>query len=215
MHFTITYRMRSVFIIALFAMLFTACAVNSTSGASGASTEPTAAATPSPIPTTATPSPTPGVSFQPFAHSDFTLHYPANWQQKQSTSLTKKPVYSFVAADNITGFHVELHAVYFDVDSPIIDFFGAQIDSSMNCAPGDTSLPQTVTVNGTTWNQSDILCTESNGKYEIHMLSSGSNVNDQMYIAYGAYQAVTADEPGFTAVEQEIFEPMLQSFKAN
>jgi hypothetical protein len=204
-----------MFIVVLFAMLFTACAGNSTSGTSGASTEPTAAATPSPVPATATPSPTPGVSFQPLANSDFTLQYPANWQQKQNTSLTKKSVYSFVAADNITGFHVELHTVYFDADSPIIDLFGAQIDSSMNCAPGDTSLPQTVTVNGTTWNQSDILCSESNGKYEIHMLSTGSDVNDQTYIAYGAYQAATADEPGFATVEQEVFEPMLQSFKAN
>lgn len=213
MYFKIAYQMRNVFIIMLFAALFTACASDNTSNFVRTPDAPTPIPTPASIATTVTPTPSSSVTFKQFTGNGLMLQYPASWQQQQSTSTSQQTVYSFVAADSISGFHVELHAAYFDADSSIVDLFGKNIDSNMNCKPGDTSLPPTVMVNSKVWNQSDILCSMPDGQYEIRMLSNGLHVTDQTYIAYGAYKTASDGSQDFATMSKDVFDPMVQSFQ--
>lgn len=164
--------------------------------------------TPTSSPATAATS-TIGGAFTPFTGPGFTVEYPTSWQKSQQKINTGKTVYSFEYSDNITGFHVEMHSTYFDASSPVNDLLGAQL----SCNPGDTSLPQTVTVNGALWNQSDMLCMLASTYYEVRLLTNTNpTTKDQTTIVYGAYQQATASPP-FAQANQKYFEPMLQSFK--
>jgi len=190
------YWMRNVLIVVLFTLLFTACASNSTANT------PTA---------TATPSPTPGLTFQQFTNAGFTLQYPTSWQTSQGSVTADRPIYSFVdPTDSNASFHVELNAIYFDADTPIADLFGHQMDNGTNCKPGDASLQQPVTVNGTTWQQGDMICQVAGASYEVRSYTHTDSTNHGPFIAFGAYQT-SSSASTFASLEKEVFNPMFQS----
>lgn len=189
----------SAWSLALLSILFVAC-----------SSAPTTSTGTTPTATTAlsTPTSSSGTTFKQFSGPGFTINYPATWQTSKRDNLGKT-ISSFVYSDNVTGFHVSLHTHYLDATSPVDDL----TNSEMNCDPGDTSLPQTVTINGLTWFQSDMLCMLASSYYEIRLLTyRDTRINDETTIVYGAYQQSTSS-PEFQKANQEYFEPMLQSFK--
>lgn len=201
---TAAYRMGNVLIALLLALFLSACTSTSITNSPSSST-----ATPAPT-ATVTPSPTPGLTFQHFNNASFTLEYPAGWQTSTHSIFSDRPIYSFTDPNRKdASFHVELHAIYFDADSPIRDLFGDQMDTGTNCDPSSASLPPSLSINGITWNQAEIVCKVGGATYEIRFYTHTDSTNHGPVIAYGAYQT-----PSFASLVKSIFEPMLTSFKA-
>lgn len=192
-----------LFIVAFIA----ACGTGSPTSSGNAATAST------PTQTAATPTATSGAGagFQQFNGTGFSINYPTAWQtsQRKLTNANGQTVYSFVASDQITGLHVALHTTYVDATSPIMDLTNAQ----MQCDPSATSLPPSVTINGITWYQTDLLCLLASTYYEVRLLTNtNATTKDQTTIVYGAYQQTSASTP-FAQANQHYFEPMLQSFR--
>lgn len=203
MNFNVGRRLASTCVVLIFASLLVACGNSST----------TLAQTPTATPTQPAPTPTSTSSvdnaFRLFTGSGFTVEYPTGWQKSQTKAPTGKTVYSFVYADQVTGFHVSLHTNFVDASSPITDLTGAQ----MTCNPGDTSLPPTITIHGALWYQSDMVCFLASTNFEVRMLThTDATTKDQTTIVYGAYQQATASPP-FAQANQKYFLPMLNSFR--
>ncbi len=203
MNFRFVHRIVSFCLVALFISLLASCGSDPASSIVPTPTAPIS--TPTHLPTAApSTAATTGTAFQQFHGPGFRLKYPSAWQ----TSHNKTGVYSFLYSDNVTGFHVALHTGYVDASSPVSDLTNSQ----MNCGPGDTSLPAKVTVNGTVWFQTDLLCMLASTYYELRMLKTDAPLGQQTMIIYGAYQQATAS-PAFKEANQTYFEPMLHSFQ--
>lgn len=227
--------------IVLLASLFAAC--GGPSSESGATAAPTAAGVATPTqPATSTPTtvataasaitptqpatPTPvadtGKELQPFTGVDFTMLYPAKWQKTHKTGpgglsgVKNQPAsntYGFIAADNITGFHIVRHGDEQAVGGMVNELIGGDF----SCERGDKSVPSQVTVGGVIWSQADLICLVASNNYEVRELVTSSSQYGQTVIMYGAYQQVGkgAVVPDFAHTKAAFFDPMLASFKFN
>ncbi len=225
--------------IVLLTSLFAAC--SDPSSASGATPTPTAAATATsaatqaqsvkPMATSAatqaqsvSSTPVAGTEkeLQPFTGVDFTMVYPAKWQKTHKTgpggmagvkNQLASNTYGFVAADNITGFHIVRRGDEQAVGGMVNELIGGEF----HCDMGDKSVPSQVTVGGVSWSQSDLICLVASNNYEVRELVTSSTQYGQTVIMYGAYQQVGkgAVVPDFAHTKATYFDPMLASFKFN
>lgn len=194
----------NVFAVVCFTLLLVACGNSSATSVQSSTPTPT-----QPAVSTPTAASQPGAAFRPFTGPSFKVEYPASWQKSQTKTTAGKTVYSFVFSDQVTGFHIALHTFYVDASSPVNDLTGTQ----MNCNPGDTSLPPTITIHGALWYQSDMVCFLASTNYELRLLTNTNpKTKDQTTIVYGAYQQATASPP-FAQANQQYFMSMLNSFQ--